>query len=775
MPEPAGLVPILACLLILLCVFKLRRFLACGAFALGFAWGSLYAWAGLAQGLPEHLAGTSQQVCGTVTGLPRASPEFTRFHLRLEASPGVGGMLAVWQGAAPTLRLSWYEAPEIRPDDRVCAQVRLRQPGGLSNPGGFDYERYLFARNLYATGTVKRGFIASSGASGPGFFVDRLRDQLRTNIRNQLQADPLAASVFPALILGDRSAIQTATRETLQATGTSHLLAISGLHIGLLAGFCFMLGRWLALLFGLHRVWPVQRFSACFALAGALAYGLLAGFGIPVQRALIMLACGLLPVLLGHQSRPADIFCLALLLVLLRDPLAAMDPGFWLSFGAVLVLMVAFAGRKAMGGVWWVWGRAQWVLLIGMLPLLAASNLPVAWLSPLTNLIAVPVVGMLVVPVALLAAAVSVVSITVSGWLFALAAEMLNIVWGLLVVAAEWGGTWTPAGFDLPRLLLAMLGALWLLMPRGVPLRCGGVMLLLPLWLPVSTGPQHGDFEARVLDVGQGLSVLVRTREHALLYDTGIGGSGFDMGTAAIVPVMRRGGLKALDRVVLSHADHDHSGGFAAVARHVQVHSLMANHAMPGFEQLREACRAPTGWSWDGVSFDVLHPRVPERFAKENNRSCVIRVEGRNWSLLLAGDLERGAEYQLLAHEFGQLQSDVLIAPHHGSQTSSAPMFVAAVDPGHVVYSASSPSRFGHPHSSVVERYEQEGVVAWNTGRHGAIRFRGGVEGSRVEATAWRSEVRRYWQRKSGDAGPHMSMLESLRSEFWSGFLQEVG
>lgn len=768
---PAGAVPILACLLVFLGSVKLRRFLLCGAFSLGFAWGALYAWAGLAEGLPKLLAGSSQKVCGTITGLPHADPEFTRFHLRLEGEPGSRSFLNALLREPPTVRLNWYDAPSLRAGETLCVHARLKQPKGLSNPGGFDYERYLFARQIRAVGNVRSAGPEVLDGQDAGFSLDAVRDELRTRIRAHLQDSPLGFELIPALVLGDRGAIRTSTRETLQGTGTSHLLAISGLHIGLLAGFCFLVGRWAARIVGLTRFWPAQRIGAAVALAGALGYGLLAGFGIPVQRALIMLACGLLPVLLGHRARSGDIFCLALLLVLLRDPLAIMDPGFWLSFGAVLVLMWSFAGRPAMQGVWWAWGRAQWVLLVGLVPLLAAVNLPVAWLSPLANLLAVPLVGMVIVPLALTGTVLTSVFDPAAAWLFAAATGVLELVWLFLERCGEWGGLWSPAGHDLPRLLLALLGGAWLLMPRGVPARFLGLLFFVPLWLPTNSSPDHGDFEAHVLDVGQGLAVLVHTHEHTLLYDTGIGGSGFDMGTAAIVPTLRRKGMDALDRAVLSHADHDHSGGFGAVARHVEVGDLIANHPVPNQAHFQQSCTSPSGWNWDGVDFEILHPRADSGQSGENNRSCVIRVQGSSWSLLLAGDIERDAEYELLLHHMRGLRSDVLIAPHHGSRTSSAPMFVAAVSPGHVVFSAANPSRFGHPHPEVTERYARAGVQTWNTGREGAIRFRAAKDGDSVVGEAQRALVRRYWHR---DAGPYSSVLESARSGYWSEFLREA-
>ncbi len=771
LPRPAGPVALLACLLLFLIFLKFRRFPWIGAGLLGFVWGALYAMHGLQHTLPHALHDHEVEICGHVSGLPQVREEFTRFDFRLKEIHPVAAPGRRPARIGPLVRLRWYGSPPLAPGDRGCLRVRLRQPRGSANPGAYDHERRLFQFGVRATGIVRDGRLDSGIARG----VDFLRDQVRTRLAGRFAAREPAGALLPALVVGDRGGLDPAMRDVLQRTGTAHLLAISGLHVGLLAGACFFAGRGLARLTPLHRLWPAPRVGALAALLGAVAYALLAGFGLPVQRALIMLACGLFPLLFGYIPRISDVILLAVLLVMLRDPMALLDGGFWLSFGAVAVLLYTFCGRPAAGGPGWKWGRAQGVLFVALAPLLLVLGIPVAPLAPLVNLVAVPLVGCLVVPLALLGTVALAVWEPAGGVLLGLCGLLLDWGWRGLAAVAAAGPVWLPPVPGPLRLLLCLCGILLVLAPRGLHLRGPGWVCLLAVCLPRAPVLDEERFRATVLDVGHGLAVLVQTRNHALLYDTGYGEGDSGAGPRAVLPALRHAGVTRLDRVLLSHADRDHSGGYAFLAPRVAIANLQANREPPGGSGgRRQPCRGGQQWTWNGVRFEILHPLPGDRFAAENDRSCVLRVAAPGGSLLLSGDIERAAEYRLLARHGTTLRSDVLVAPHHGSRTSSSRLFINAVGAGDVVYPTAWPSRFGHPHPTIATRYRDSGARGWNTGRDGAVVISSGVPGARPGVEAWRDRDARYWRQPRFAAARGQSVVELGRIRFWSGFAREV-
>ncbi len=709
----------------------------------GFLWALLQAsW--MAGGvLPEHLQGVDLELEGTIASLVERDSRRARFRFLVERV--IHGEQEY--NTPRQVLLSWYgRAPELGVGERWRLTVRLKRPHGFMNPGGFDYEKWLFQQRIGATGYVRpkspQIFLASPWYSHP---VDRLRSHLRREIAQHLDEHPFTGMIT-ALAIGERSAIGERQWEVLTATGTNHLMAISGLHIGLVAGLLFLAGR---------RIWswlgraplllPAPRAAALFALLGAAAYAALAGFSIPTQRALIMVAVVMAALLLQRQVGPTHGLLLALLGVLLLDPMAVVTVGFWLSFGAVAVILYGLGGRLHGSAGWRQWGRVQWVVALGLLPLLAFAFQQAPLLSPVANLAAVPWVSLAVVPLTLLGALCLLLYPPLGGWLLQLAADLLGWLWPIL----EWlagldFARWQPNGEpSLWAVLAAMLGILWMLAPRGMPARWVGVLWLAPLVLAPPQRPAHGEAWFTLLDVGQGLAAVVQTRNHTLVYDTGPRFSPrFDTGKAVLVPFLRSAGVRELDMLVVGHGDNDHIGGVESLLRSYPARRLLS--AVP--ERVgggTEPCRRGERWSWDGVRFHMLHPG-PEGGGGGNNASCVLRVESDGGALLLTGDIERRAERELLATAPSRLAAEILVAPHHGSKTSSQARFIAAVDPDYVLFPVGYRNRFSHPHPKVVQRYREMGVRMLDSASHGAIRFRLAREGVSAPLS-YRLLARRYW------------------------------
>lgn len=685
-----------------------------GWFMLGACWACWSAQLALDDRLDTALDGRTLWLEGQVVGLPTRGERGVRFELAQPQSR---------RAELPQrLQLSWFEGPELRAGERWRLAVSLRRPSGLLNPHGPDREAALLARRIGATGTVKHGERLGEAAIS-----------WRDGIRQRLLASDAYGreAVIAALVLGDGGGLSRQDWTTLQATGTVHLMVISGQHIGLLAGLVY------ALVAGLARrgLWPRQLpwlYSACvLAMAAALTYGWLAGFGVPVQRACLMLAVVLVWRLRFRHMGAATPLLLALSAVLLVEPLASLLPGLWLSFGAVAVLVLCFTARLGAWRPWQAWTRAQWVIAIGLLPLLLALGLPVSLSAPLANLLAVPWLSLAVLPFALLGTALLGVPVLGETLLW-LAGVSLHGLFAVLAWVAALQPAWLPEPLPVWAWLLVCVGALLLLLPAGLPLRLPGALLLLALWAPREPIP-HGQVQVWQLDVGQGLAVLLRTRHHSLLYDAGPAQGASDLGQSVVLPTLRKLGVQQLDLLLISHAHADHAGGAGAVRS-----GLPVLRELGGEDTGPALCASGERWQWDGVDFELWHwPEGPS----SNERSCVLWVQANGERLLLAGDMEAGAERAWLASTEDP-RIDWLQSPHHGSRTSSGEAFIKALAPRGVLISRGRHNGFGHPHPQVLERYRRHALQVHDTALEGALGLRlgshGGVEGERAGRRFWR-------------------------------------
>ncbi|WP_243699114.1 DNA internalization-related competence protein ComEC/Rec2 [Pseudomonas sediminis] len=696
-----------------------------GFFLLGLAWACSSAQSALDDRLAPPLDGRTLWLEGRVVGLPEVADGVVRFqfeeaHSRRAELP-------------KRMRLAWYGGPPVQGGERWRLAVNLKRPHGLVNPQSFDYEAWLLAQRIGATGTIKSGQRLSA-ATGFGSWRDSLRQHL------------LAAPAFgregaiAALVLGDGSGLSTSDWRLLQHTGTVHLMVISGQHIALLAGFLYGLVALLARVGAWPRRWPWLPCACALALSGALVYGMLAGFEVPVRRACVMVALVLLWRMRFRHLGAWWPLLLALIVVLLLEPLASLQPGFWLSFSAVAILALVFGGRLGVWGWWRGLTRAQWTMAIGLLPMMLILGLPVSSSGPLANLIAVPWVGLVVVPLALLGTLLLPVPVVGEGLLW-LAGGALYLLFELLSVIAAWLPAWLPSNLPLWAWLLAATGALLLLLPAGVTMRLPGLALLLPALLLPPKQLDDGRADVWVLDVGQGLAVLVRTREHSLLYDAGPRFGDFDTGERIVLPSLRAMNLRRLDLMLLSHADNDHAGGAAAIKAGMPVSRVISGEPQRLARTLgAEDCESGQRWQWNDVTFRLWQW---DKAVSGNQRSCVLQIEAAGERLLLTGDIDVRAERALMQADF-PLASRWLLAPHHGSRTSSSQAFIDAVGAQHVLITRSRHNAFGHPHPQVLARYQAAGVEVHDTALRGALHLR---LGEQVAPRGLRNEPR-FWREK---------------------------
>lgn len=795
--------------------------------AIGFAWAGWRAHLRLSEALPVAWEGKDITLTGIVTNLPQRFAQGERFEFEVESvqtpaarvpkriqltwykkrprpaqsrglaraanvigarsvAPGVRSNIhADIDPAAPAatdlpvVSVQMFDGRRVYPGERWRLTVRLRRPHGNANPQGFDYEGWLLERNVRALGTVRQKRTGTNTDSNvrldafvarPGTLVERIREAVRDRFVAALPDAPYRG-ILVALAIGDQRAIPSAQWTLFGRTGVTHLVSISGLHVTMLAALFAGLANWLwrrseRLMLRL----PAPKAALLAGWLVACAYALLAGFEVPVQRTLSMLSAAVLALWSGRNFGAGRILLFALFAVLLIDPWAVLSIGFWLSFGAVATLLYASGARLGRPAGWRAlalrWGAMQWAVTVGCLPLLLLFFQQFSLVSPLANALAIPFVSLIVTPLTLLC--------VVLPWSWLLHVD--HWLLAQLMVALHWLSAWPVWQQPAPPVwtaILSLVGVAWLLLPHGFPARWLGGTLLLPALLWQAPRPPESEAWVDVLDVGQGLAVVVRTAKHSLLYDAGPRyGAEADAGQRVVVPFLRAAGVGRLDALVISHSDTDHAGGLVSVQASLPV-ARMLSSAPDIFGG--EVCTAGQSWEWDGVRFGVLHPDVDgyaDATATPNRLSCVMKVETANRSVLLTGDIDAKAEAELLARlarktenmpgntaEQGAvrsralagtvaeaaiptLRSDVIVAPHHGSRGSSSAAFLAAVDAREAVFSAGYRNAFGHPHAKTLARHAAQGSRLWRTDADGAIHVR---LATRVETSSWRQIRRRYW------------------------------
>ena len=690
----------------------------------GFFWASLSVTPAQFQ-LPSALEGIDLRVTGWVVDIPARFYRGARFYLDVESLSHDNKHIP-FKGR---LRLSWYKdaklASSLRSGDHWAFTVRLKRPRGLINPGGFDYERWLYVNRIYASGYVRAIPTPERLEPVTRYTLDRFRQRTAERIQRLLPHNPYSG-ILTALAVGERQAIVPEQWEVFTRTGTSHLLAISGLHVGLVAGLGFTLFQWVWSRFNVTmRLWPAKKAGAVGAVISAGAYALLAGLSLPTQRALIMIGITVLALLWQRPIVPSRVLTLALLLVLLSDPLAPLTGGFWLSFGAVATILYCLVGRWSVYRSLGEWLALQVSITLALLPATLMLFQSVSLAAPLANLVAIPWVSITVVPLTLLAVAVGFVSEVGQQGLLAIAALALDGLWRFLHLLGEqpWALRHAPAP-PLWVLVFALPGLLLLLAPRGLPKRWLGAVLCLPLMFGVAAGPSAGGFWFTLLDVGQGLAAVVRTRDHVLVYDTGPRlGAHLDAGQIALIPYLRQQGIRRVDTLVLSHADLQHTGGVRSLLEEFEVGKVLTASLLEVPVTGAETCRAGDAWDWNGVRFRLLHPSAEGGFFGDD-ASCVLHIAGPDGRVLLPGDIGPSAELALLETYGSALAAEVMVAPRQGSRSQSLPGFIEAVNPRYVLFSTAYKNRFGFPRPETQARFRSVGAKLLNTSDKGAITFR---------------------------------------------------
>jgi competence protein ComEC len=757
-------------------------FLAAFAMGLGFYHAAWQAEQRLAVTLPDKWQGRDIDVIGVVADLPRKFEQGQHFGFDVEK------VLTPQASVPEHIYLSTYYSrktvpPVLHAGERWKLTLRLKQPHGSSNPHGFDFELWALENNVRAVGYVNskaHNKRLDRLAGGFNYRIQHWREWVRDRFDATLSAAPYAG-VLTALAIGDQSSIPQEQWQVFTRTGVNHLMSISGLHITMLSGLAFALAYWLwRRSVRLTLLLPARKAAALFALLVALGYALLSGFAVPAQRTVYMVAAVAVALLLNRNFSLGQILSIALLGVLIPDPWSIMSPGFWLSFGAVALILYVTAYRlkpshwlrkgdgEAVGHpsayplrVLVEYGRVQWAMTIGLIPMLLALFQQVSLVSPIANAFAIPLVSLVVVPLTLLGAVLPTYFSGAPLWL-------AHTVMAWTMALLEWlnslpQAVWTQHAPQAWSIAVGMLGAVVVLLPRGFPARWLGFILMLPMFLNTPPAPAEGSLRLIIFDVGQGLAVAAQTRHHALLYDAGPDFSGgADSGNRILIPALRASGISKLDGLILTHDDTDHTGGAASVMQAMPI-GWLSSSLPDGHPLLQQTTLSPTpspasgigelkrcmdgqSWQWDGVQFEILHPDAGSYALtkiSDNNRGCVLRISTANQHILLTADIEKTSEMELLKEHRDELPAALLVVPHHGSKTSSTNEFVAAVRPDYAVFTAGYRNRFGHPKRKIVRRYADSGAALLRSDEDGAILVEMNARGLQVER--YRKTHRRYW------------------------------
>jgi len=761
------------------------------AFTVGFCWNAHYAGQRLDHVLPNALDGAEFELIGRVDALPQGNSQGSRFAFEVEKSTSRENT----EVFTPRIYLSWNPAwkntntiPEIIPGQRWKFKVKLKQPYGLLNPHTFDFERWAFQQDYGATGSVRSGELLETNAIGWFDFrlgMERKRWQLREKIQRLLPKDARYQGVLVALVLGDQNAIEQDDWRIFNATGIGHLISISGLHVTMLAGVGAMIAAKAWRRRSLPLYIPVAKVTAIIGFLTAFIYTWLAGFQIPAQRTMYMVGVVAFALWNGRNPRSFDIWWWALFFVLLIDPMAPYTPGFWLSFGAVAAILYSMKDAKGLLGIPTgkeldsVWQdririalseacRVQAVVTIALLPLTYYWFYQTSIVSPIANTLAIPVVSYVVTPFAIAGA---LLPEWLGEWFLKLAHLSMEYLGIALTKFA--GLSWAVHRSHEPTiwaLSIASLGVIMAIRPGDLldswKSRVCGVCLSSVLFIPPLPHLKPGQFRATVLDIGQGTAVLIETATKTLLYDTGpTHGMKDDAGRRIIIPFLLGGGIHEIDRMVISHSDSDHIGGATSLLKEIRFRSMMGSlpENNPLLSNLNRRsipvlpCRYGQQWEWDRVTFKVWHPEEGTNFEleypmKPNEMSCVLEISNDRYSLWMTGDVEKYGEAEIvrrLANEEYSKSNDkevIFMAPHHGSKTSSSVGLLEALNPSQAFAQNGHLNRYGHPHPTVTQRYQDLNIPFYQTPKTGAQIWSFGL--SAISKIDWRFQEARIWHRK---------------------------
>lgn len=716
------------------------------ALASGFFYAGWIAQQRLTDTLPNDWQGRDITLIGVVAELPRQHERGLSFVFDVE-------QVTTENAHVPQhIFLSTYRDEKTLPlvlhaGERWQLSVRLKQPHGTSNPYNFDFEAWALERNIRAV-----GYVYGKGTNlrleefylRPAYFIEKIRESVRARFQKTLGDAPYTG-VLSALAIGDQGSISASQWQIFTRTGVNHLMSISGLHITMLAGFAF------ALTYGLWRrnvrlalYVPARKVAVVVGFLVALLYALLAGYGVPAQRTVYMLATIAIALWSSRNIVPSQLLASALIVVTLLDPWAVLAPGFWLSFSAVALIFYITANRLGIGHWLVEYAHVQWAMSIGLIPLLLAMFQQISLVSPVANAFAIPLVEFVTVPLTLLGALLPF------DWPLQLAHQSMSLCMSVLLWLNDTpAAVWTQHAPPTWTITIGMLGVFWMLLPKGFPARGLGALMLLPMFTLPPSPPVFGTLRLYVFDVGQGLAIAAQTQHHALLYDTGPDFNGeADSGNRILVPAMRGLGITQLDGLILTHDDIDHTGGAASVMQAIPINwissSLAQDHPLLRNSPIHHLCVEGQSWEWDGVKFEILHPTnasYARKKIRDNDRGCVLRIRSGEQTALLTTDIEKISEQQLIENHRAQLDANLLIVPHHGSKTSSSAAFIQAVHPHYSVFTVGYRNRFHHPNAEVFNRYTD--TERLRSDEDGALIFE--MNANLLTIERYRKTHARYW------------------------------
>jgi len=715
------------------CIMARLRYFYGLFFLLGFLWSSGFAHYQLSEQLASSLEGELLTLTGEISSLPDQNTQRAHFEFTLtDNSPHL----------PHKIQLAWYKPTAmLHAGETWTLAAKLKRNHSNFNLGSQDFERWQFTQGIGASGTVSEHPAPVRQSASSMTQINRWRE----TIGNQFTArygNTLSVALLKALTIGDDNGLSPTQWDIFRITGTTHLIVISGSHIALVAGLIYWLTLKICACLPIFRYSPPQM-AAIASIFTAITYASLAGFVVPTKRAVIMLGIVMIAGFYQRQISHLHSLALAILGILILNPLALLSIGFWLSFLAVVLIMYRVDGRLKPTSNWQAGVDIQLSVSIGLSPLILLFFQQVSLISPLVNFVAVPVVELFLVPFALILVPLVFIAPVIADKLFFLLDSLLTY----FMQGLEWSSTLPFATINHPQpsgfaFALSCLGLLWLFAPRGIPNRALGLILNLPLLFPIAAKLNTGEAVMTLLDVSQGLSVSVQTQNHSLLFDTGakfLGGG--DMGKNVILPFLNYQNIKKLDMLMISHGDNDHIGGADTILKNLPVDQIVTS--VPDKFDGKNAiyCNAPQNWDWDGVTFSVLSP--VEKFDDENNNSCVLKIQTLSGSVLLTGDIEAKAEHWLVSNAAEQLQSTILVAPHHGSKTSSTQPFIEAVHPETILIPNGYRNQFKHPSKEVIARYRDLNIPYLTSANDGAITV--SLKNDHLKIESLRGTDGKYW------------------------------
>ncbi len=712
-------------------------------FVAGFFWSTVYARWITHWNLARENEGKPMVVTGYVSSLPRPWDGGVSFEFDTETMEN--------RHLNTKIKLSCYDREmqdKVFIGDKWKLTVKLRRPHGTLNPGGFDGEKHMLVRHIRATGYVIVGatnvLLASSWCSYP---IGRLRAYLINRITKILPQNNLAAPIV-AMVLGFEDTIDQETWRILRETGTSYLVAISGLHIGLVASLVLVLIQFLWRCSSiLPLIIPAREAGVLGGLGLSLVYAAISGLSIPTKRALVIVVIFSIRTFLRQRNSSWEAWLWSLFIVLLLNPMAPLTIGFWLSFVAVAAIIYVTSNRQGVRAGWIAnFGHMQFTVTLVLLPFTLLFFQQFSLVTMVANAIAMPAVCFAVIPLALFGTLLLLFSENLGALLLLLASKIFSLAWHWLsFLANNFNCSWYHPIYNRYVLIATILGIILLLAPRGFPARYLGLFGLVPLFFYIPPIPSNdGEVWFTLLDVGQGLAAVVQTRNHLLLYDTGLKLPSGDSGSRVIIPYLRQMGIGKIDTMVVSHGDSDHSGGVSSILQAMPVTRIVTSDPGAILPHPSQHCMAGQKWRWDGVDFTMLAPQ--EGYELEgNNASCVLKITTGDNSILLTGDIERRTEKNLVKTQGDKLGSTILIAPHHGSATSSTKDFIESVVPKYVLFPVGYRNRFRFPAKKIMARYLATGADTLNVSEAGAITFKFDTKSAILYPEKYRSKAKRFW------------------------------